>query len=193
MLEGMRLGAILLVALVIVPVFACRKDKPSTDTSPIAKPIVPNGPTLASALASSIVGDVGNTTASVKGTVHSTGGRLGASDLTFVACQSGERNGFFGADFYVAGSDDLRLRYVHDEAAGDVVKIALPSNDGMFMVLNHDSECSVLQGNVAKTNVQTWTPKGNVRHVEGHLKFDCPQTGGAKGQVSGEIDFSHCH
>src|SRR6185436_12140060 len=99
---------------------------------------------------------------------------------------------FFGADFFEAGSDDLRLRYVHDEAKGDVVKVAYPTKKGTVLVLDRDSKCTVLEGAVEKTNVKTWTPKGDIRHVNGHVKFDCVPSGG-NGHVIGEATFSHCH
>lgn len=195
----MRIASIVLAAVVVVPVLACRTEKPTTGTvaSATAITISPptgtsTGPALASAMASSILGSLGDMSPSVKGNVHATGGELGALELTFSDCQSGERNGFYGADFYVAGSEELRLRYVHDEAAGEVVKIGVPSKAGTFMVLDKAAKCTVLEGNVAKTNVKTWTPKGDIHHVEGHVKFECTQAGG-KGQVSGDLTFAHCH
>jgi hypothetical protein len=127
----------------------------------------------------------------VAGNVHFEGGPLGTTDTALGACQSGEVNGFFGVDFYVAGSTDTRLRYVHDEAAGDVVKVAVPGKSELA-VFGRSAKCSVLEGSLEKTNFNTWTPKGNIRHLNGHVKFDCP-TGGGKARVSGEATFSHCH
>lgn len=175
---------------VTLALVACRKDSSSSSNGSGSQSL---GPSLASAMASAMTKDMGPTTTSVTGSVHSSGGDLGTWDMTIADCQSGERNGFFGADFYVASSDDLRLRYVHDEASGDVVKIAIPSSkDGKFMVFDRDAKCTVREGSVAKTNVKTWTPKGDVRHVDGHVKFDCTNTEG-KGHVTGDITFSHCH
>jgi hypothetical protein len=128
----------------------------------------------------------------VTGTVHSVGGDLGTWDVVLSDCHSGQNSGFFGADFFAAGSDELSLRYVHDEAAGDVVKIAVPSKKGSLLVLDRNAKCSVLGGAIQKTNFNTWTPEGNVQHLKGHLKFDCTNSGG-KGHVSGEATFSHCH
>jgi hypothetical protein len=129
---------------------------------------------------------------SVAGRVHSTGGELGTWDIALDACQSGQNSGFFGVDFFVSGSSDMRVRYVHDEAAGDVVKVAIPSKPGSALVFDRAAKCAVLEGSVEKTNFNTWTPKGNVAHLNGHVKFDCAASGG-KGHVSGEAIFTHCH
>jgi hypothetical protein len=128
----------------------------------------------------------------VSGTVHSVGGVAGTWDMTLADCQSGELDGFYGVDFYVAGSDEMRLRYVHDEAAGDVVKIPIPPKMTDRLVLRNDKTmCTLLDGKLEKTNVSTWTPKGNIRRLDGHVKFDCTTTEG-KGHVTGDITFSQC-
>jgi len=143
----------------------------------------------AQAMASAVVAE---SQTSVTGKVHSAGGELGTWDIALSDCQSGEVNGFYGADFYAAGSSEMRLRYVHDEAAGDVVKVAVPSKKGAVLVFDRAAKCSVLEGSIERTNVTTWTPKGKIRHVNGHVTFDCSDSGG-KGHVSGEATFSHCH
>jgi hypothetical protein len=129
---------------------------------------------------------------SVAGRVHSTGGELGTWDIALDSCQSGQNSGFFGVDFFVTGSTEMRVRYVHDEAAGDVVKVAIPSRPGSALVFDRAAKCSVLEGALEKTNFNTWTPKGNVTHLNGHVKIDCAASGG-KGHVSGEAIFTHCH
>jgi hypothetical protein len=145
----------------------------------------------AEAMASALVAMAAQSQTSVTGKVQSVGGELGTWDVTLSGCQSGEASGFYGADFYASGSDEMRLRYVHDEAAGDVVKVAVPSKKGALLVLDRAAKCSVLEGSVEKTNVNTWTPKGNIHHLNGHVRFDC--TGAGKGRVSGEVTFSDCH
>ena len=125
------------------------------------------------------------------GKIHSAGGELGTWEVTLDECHSGEVLGFFGVDFYVAGSNDLRLRYVHDEAKGTVVKVGIPSKKGSVYVLTREDKCTVLEGSLEKTNVSTWTPKGKIRHLDGHVKFDCAVEG--KGHVTGEATFSQCH
>jgi len=130
--------------------------------------------------------------AKVEGNVHSAGGGLGTWDIELGDCRSGESSGFYGVDFFVAGDKNLRLRYVHDEAKGEVVKVVDPSKKDSALVLDRSASCSVLEGAVEKTNFQTWTPKGKIRHLEGHVKFDCKHAGG-KGRVRGEAVFSHCH
>lgn len=126
----------------------------------------------------------------ITGNVHSAGGKLGTWDIVLSSCQSGEVQGFYGVDFYVAGNNEMRLRYVHDEATGDVVKVAAPSSDDVY-VFGHNMKCSSMDGSIEKTNVTTWTPKGKIRHVNGHVKFDCSDTAG--NHVTGEATFSHCH
>ncbi len=127
----------------------------------------------------------------VSGTVHSVGGAAGTWDTTLADCESGELDGFYGVDFYASGSDDLRLRYVHDEAKGDIVKIPIPPKMKDWLVLsNEKGACTLLEGKLEKTNVSTWTPKGKVRHLNGHVKFDC--TTADKGHVNGEVTFSQC-
>jgi hypothetical protein len=128
--------------------------------------------------------------ANVNGSMHSVGGELGTWDVAFTECQSGEVRGFFGVDFYVAGSDDLRLRYVHDEANGDVVKFGIPGKSGTVIVPDR-KQCKV-NGTLEKTNVNTWTPQGKIRHLNGHVKFDCTLSEG-KGHVTGEATFTGCH
>lgn len=127
----------------------------------------------------------------VTGKVKSVGGELGSWDIVLSECASGESLGFFGVDFFVTGSEDLRLRYVHDEAKGDIVKIGIPSKKGTVLVPDRDA-CTVLEGSVEKTNFKTWTPTGEIRHLNGHVKFDCKVSDG-KGHVTGEATFAHCH
>ena len=176
---------------VLVAVAACRERKeapppPPADPSPEDASAAATNPT---ALASGLLEQVQT---KVTGSVHSEGGALGTWQITLDSCQSGERNGFYGVDFYAPGSNDLRLRYVHDEAQGEVVKIVYPSKKDTALVLDRNEKCAVLEGNVEKTNVSTGTAKGRIRHLSGHVKFDCKHTGG-KGHVSGEATFSHCH
>jgi hypothetical protein len=130
----------------------------------------------------------------VTGTVHSVGGALGTWDIALVDCRSGERNGFYGADFYVTGSDDLRLRYVHDEAAGEVVKVVYPTKLDTALQLDRTSRCSVLEGEVQRMNITSGSSNrlGAIRHLKGQLKFDCRHTRG-KGRVTGEVTFTNCH
>jgi hypothetical protein len=142
----------------------------------------------AQALASAAVQEAPTT---VTGKMHSVGGELGTWDIALGECASGESLGFYGADFFVAGSEDLRLRYVHDEAKGDIVKIGIPSKKGSVLVPDRNA-CTVLEGSVEKTNFKTWTPTGEIRHLNGHVKFDCKVSDG-KGHVTGEATFSHCH
>lgn len=129
--------------------------------------------------------------AKVTGSIHSVGGRLGTWDVTLNDCRSGEAFGFFGVDFYAPGSDALRLRYVHDEANGTIVKIAYPTKPGTVYELRREDSCAVLEGSLRKTNVSTWTPQGNIRHLNGNVKFDCPVEG--QGRVTGEATFSDCN
>jgi hypothetical protein len=143
----------------------------------------------AQALASAMVAQTA-VNASVTGKMSSVGGELGTWNVSFAECSSGESRGFFGVDFYVAGSDELRLRYVHDEANGDVVKFGIPGKSGNVIVPDR-KQCTV-SGTLEKTNVQSWTPKGNIRHLNGHVKFDCKLSEG-KGHVTGEATFTSCH
>jgi len=143
----------------------------------------------AQALASAVTSPSGMAAISrnLSGTVHSVGGDLGTWDMTFDECQSGEINGFYGVDFYVAGNN--RARYVHDEAKGELVKLKIPDTT-TWMTFDGDAQCKVLDASIEKTNVTQWTPKGNIRHVSGHVKFDCPSKN--KGHVTGDVTFSHC-
>jgi hypothetical protein len=143
--------------------------------------------TLAKALATDVA-------VHVTGNIHSVGGELGTWDIVLGDCQSGERNGFYGADFYVAGDDNLRLRYVHDEAVGDVVKVVYPTKMDTAIVFDRSSKCAVLEGAVQRSNITTksWNHGGAIRHVNGHMKLDCRHTDG-KGRVTGEVTFTNCH
>jgi hypothetical protein len=58
------------------------------------------------------------------------GGQLGTWDVALSDCQTGELSGFYGADFFVAGTTNIRLRYVHDEATGEILKIFYPDKEG---------------------------------------------------------------
>lgn len=130
--------------------------------------------------------------ATIAGTVHSAGGELGTWDIALTACQSGEYDGFYGVDFYAPGSETMRVRFVHDEAIGTVVKVGIPSRAGTTLVFDRNEKCAVLQGGLEKTNMTTWTPKGKIRHLNGQVKFDCKHSQG-KGHVTGDATFSHCH
>ncbi len=180
-------GTAAVLTIPAVSLLLSTRANPSNPFSPEAKPYFPQASVQAmqSAVAAQFQ-------ASVTGRVHSAGGELGSWDIALSDCQSGESNGFFGVDFYVAGSDHMRLRYVHDEAMGEIVKVTYPSKPGTANVFNRNDKCSVLEGSVEKMNVTNWTPKGRIRHLSGHLKFDCIHTDGT-GHVSGEATFSHCH
>jgi len=91
----------------------------------------------------------------------------------------------------VAGSTRSRLRYVHDEAAGEVVKIFYPDKKDTAMVFRRTDGCAVLEGSVTKMNVRTRVSgQGDIQHLEGRVKYDCTADGT---HVSGEVTFSHCH
>jgi Protein of unknown function (DUF3592) len=154
-----------------------------------------NDPTQALAEAFSIAASASamNVSSVTSGNVHAVGGELGTFDITLNDCQSGEHNSFYGADFYAPGSDNLRLRYVHDEAAGDIVKVAIPSKPGTVTVFDRAAKCTVLEGSIEKTNITTSRAKGNIKYINGHVKFDCAQFGTAKGRVSGQATFTNCH
>jgi hypothetical protein len=187
----MRLGFFVAGILVLAPSIGCKNDKndtPKQGPGQAAARAAAAQAASAQELASAMVAQVAT---KATGSVHSVGGELGTFDVVLSDCHSGEVNGFFGADFYAAGSDDLRLRYVHDEANGDVVKIVFPSKKDTARVFNRQDKCAVLEGSIEKTNVRTWTPKGTIRHVNGHVKFDCAYDGG--GHVTGEATFSDCH
>jgi hypothetical protein len=78
----------------------------------------------------------------------------------------------------VAGSDEMRLRYVHDEASGDVIKVPIPPAMTNMRVFGRTTKCAVLDGHVEKTNFSTWTPKGSYDDGKAH--------------VTGDATFSHC-
>jgi hypothetical protein len=180
--------------LLLAPLVGC-KDHTAQDNPTQDNPLVGNvvSEALAQAASAQAFGSaaVAQSQPSVTGKVHSAGGELGTWDITLGDCQSGEVKGFYGVDFFVNSDSEMRLRYVHDEAAGDVVKVAVPSKNTM-LVFDRGAKCSVLQGSIEKTNFTTWTPQGKIRHLDGHVKFDCTASGG-KGHVSGEASFSHCH
>ncbi len=182
----MRLRHVAAGLIGLVLCVGCRGNRnPFERLSATASTAPPTATSVASAITTAF-----QTT--VTGKVHSAGGELGTWDIVLDKCQSGEVNGFYGADFYAVGSDELRLRYVHDEAVGDVVKVAIPSQPGKLIVFDRKSECTVLEGSIAKTNVTSWTPKGKIRHLDGHVKFDCKHSDG-KGRVTGEVTFAQCH
>jgi hypothetical protein len=185
-----RLAASILPLLLAAS--ACRDKSPPpppTPAGPSPEEAASSAQAAASAVASSLMAQMQTV---VTGKVHSEGGALGTWDITLDSCQSGERNGFYGVDFYAPGSDELRLRYVHDEAQGEIVKIVYPTKKDTALQLDRNEKCTVLEGHVEKTNVSTGTAKGQIRHLNGHVKFDCKHTGG-KGRVSGEATFAHCH
>jgi hypothetical protein len=130
---------------------------------------------------------------SAHGSIHSEGGKLGTWDVEITDCESGEVKGFFGVDLYGAGSDHLRLRYVHDEAAGEIVKVAYPDDPTNVNQFDREDACTTLEGHVEKTNVRSWTPKGNIVHVNGHVKFDCKHTDSDGSHVTGDVTFMQCH
>ena len=180
-------------SVVLCGLFACAagcRGKPANDDPPAAPASsVSASPRDAAADAIDTVGQT-----RVSGTLRSEGGELGTWDVVLADCHSGERDGFYGAEFYVAGSTEMRLRYIHDEAVGDIVKVADPSkNDAADAVVRFDRDaCTVLDGSIQKTNHTTWTPKGKIRHVSGHVKLDC-KTKSGKGHVTGDVTFVHCH
>jgi hypothetical protein len=196
----MRLQHCLLAVVFLVPFFACKSQRDQSTQTNQTNPADPMDQvkqglvTAASlqAIAASASAIQAAAKASASGNVHSVGGELGTWDVTFDSCRSGELNGFYGVDLFIPGNDSWRVRYVHDEANGEVVKIVYPSKPDTAIVLDRETKCSILEGHVTKMNGQTWTPNGYIRHVEGHMKFDCPNTHG-KGHVTGEATFSHCH
>lgn len=184
-------------AFVVVPALvACRKDT-GHGAPPVASATTGGGGGLpglpagaASALASALAT---NAETGVTGNVRSAGGELGTWDIALDDCQSGEHDGFYGVDLYAPGSNKMRVRYVHDEAVGEVVKVAIPAKQGSALVFDRDAKCAVLEGNVQKQDVWTGRTKSTrIRHVQGHVKFDCTHTGGA-GHVTGEATFTNCH
>lgn len=129
----------------------------------------------------------------VTGNLHSVGGQLGTWEVALSDCQTGELNGFYGADFFVAGTTTIRLRYVHDEATGEVLKIFYPDKKDLAAVFDCSDKCAVLEGSITKMNARTRVVgKGDIRHVEGYVKFDCTYDHD-RGQVTGDVVFSHCH
>ena len=179
----MRLRHVAPVLFVLIPLVSASCDTKKKMIQALGE--AASAQALASAVAE------GKAKASVTGNVHSVGGDLGNWDITLSDCQSGELDGFYGVDFYVAGSDEMRVRYVHDEASGDVIKVPIPPAMTNMRVFGRTTKCAVLDGNLEKTNVSTWTPKGKVRHLNGHVKFDCSYDDG-KAHVTGEATFSHC-
>ncbi len=174
--------AMRLIWVVLVLVSGCGKnhDEPSRGSADTAA--VP-GAALAAELGHAVV----------TGNVHSVGGKLGTWDVALSDCQTGEYNGFYGADFFVAGTTNIRLRYVHDEATGEVLKIFYPNEKNSAAVFDRTDKCAILEGAVTKMNARTRVPgKGDIRHVEGHVKFDCAYDTNT-GHVTGDVTFSHCH
>ena len=184
----MRFGHLVVGLLFLVAFVGCKKADRAKQTPADAKqtraePATAQPTASASAAPSSPPNATGN--------VHSKGGELGTWDIVLRHCESGEVDGFFGVDLYLAGSDDWRVRYVHDEAMGEIVKVLIPTKK-TALVFDRDAKCSVLEGSIEKMHVTTWTSKGKIRHLEGHVKFDCTHSGG-KGHVTGEATFSGCH
>jgi hypothetical protein len=180
-------GGVATILTVSAVGFAARA--PRVDVANVQPTSAPNddpfgGHALASAMAAEYE-------AKVAGSIHSVGGALGTWDVVLEECRSGESLGFFGVDFYIKASDEVRLRYVHDEANGTIVKVGYPSKKGTAYRINNTDGCAVLEGTLQKTNVRSWTPKGKISHLTGHVKFDCPVEG--KGHVTGEVTFSDCH
>lgn len=168
----------------------CRGDaKPKDDPTSLI-PALPQIPSPAASEVAELLAQepLGMT---VTGKIHSVGGELGTFDVPLEECESGETSGFFGVDLYSKDSKDLRLRYVHDEAKGNIVKVAYNSKKGSVYVITRDDKCAVLEGSVEKTNFSTRSTKGMIRHLKGHVKFDCPVEG--KGHVTGEATFAGCH
>jgi hypothetical protein len=197
----MRSWQLLAGSLLLVPFFGCQNDKAketaaanAAASAQAAAASAQAAPALAAAASAQALAATLTAQAATKitGNVHSVGGELGTFDIVLTSCQSGEVNGFFGADFYAPGSDEMRLRYVHDEAKGDIVKVAIPSKKSRALSFDRSDKCTVLEGSVEKTNVSTATTKGKIRHLDGHVKFDCTYTPGG-GHVTGEVTFSHCH
>jgi len=175
-----RLSALILFVLVPAVFVACDTKEKMTEAFK----------EVASAQAIASAASEGKMKANVTGTMHTEGGDLAKADLTFDDCQSGELDGFYGVDFYVAGDDGMRMRYVHDEASGDVIKVPVPPENTKLRIFGHQTKCAVLDGHLEKTNVSTWTPKGKIRHLNGHVKFDCSDE--TQAHVTGEVTFSHC-
>jgi len=167
----------------------CRSKDTTSTTSASTTSTGPASLATTQAIASALGSDV-PLTARVTGNIHSVGGGLGTWDTTLDNCSSGETEGFYGADFSAPGSTDLRLRYVHDEAKGEVVKIIYPNKKDTAFVISKDDRCAVLEGFVQKENMTVWTPKGRIRYVKGHVKFDCKVEGN---HVTGDITFESCH
>jgi hypothetical protein len=84
---------------------------------------------------------------------------------------------------------------VHDEAAGDIVKVAIPSKPGTVTVFDREAKCTVLEGSIQRApgNVTTSRATGLIKYINGHVKFDCAQFGSGKGRVSGQATFTNCH
>ena len=69
-------------------------------------------------------------------------------------------------------------------------KVRIPGQRTALVFAPED--CDTLDGAVEKTNINTWTPRGSVNHLRGHVTFECRHTSGT-GLVTGNLVFSNCH
>lgn len=129
----------------------------------------------------------------ITGSINASGGELGKWSITPDSCFNDQNMGFYGVDFYL--NQELRMRYVKDEAVGIVLKVIVPDGkkgtEAHQALVFREADCSQLQGTLLKTNVMNWTPQGKLSNLKGTLSFDCTYNKG-KEHLQGKLEFSGC-
>ena len=106
-------------------------------------------------------------------------GELGDTTFTPDGCESGQLNGFFGAQLTSEASSSTIVRAIKDPAKGTMIAV---EQGGKKPVVFTPEQCKKLEVNVRRTN----TSVNEVWVVEGHTSADCPG-------LQGTVKFDGCH
>ncbi len=100
-------------------------------------------------------------------------------------CQSGEWQGFFGADLVEgdSGSDRL-IRVVQDPIDGPTLGINIPGEDRAIIV--DGTGCDVFEVEVFRQNSRV----NEIWNISGSIDIECIYI---DGRIEGTLDFSNCH
>ncbi|PIW01247.1 MAG: hypothetical protein COW42_05535 [Deltaproteobacteria bacterium CG17_big_fil_post_rev_8_21_14_2_50_63_7] len=117
----------------------------------------------------------------ISGKLEATGEKT--FSMTPDACESGQRNGFFGVDLFVDGSRNQAIRVIESPREG--VSVIVDHPDGGRLTLEK-ANCKTLSGHVEAQN----STINDIKNVMGNLEMDCEQQGLV---IKADIHFENCH
>jgi hypothetical protein len=126
------------------------------------------------------------------GTVESKGA-MGTWTFASGACQSGERESYYGAIAFGPEGSGIAIKLVKDGVSGwtavvnraDTCKAGVEKSDCKAIKLS-DKDCTKLAVDIRTTN----TTINDIKVVEGTLELDCAS---GTDSIKGRLVFDYCH